>query len=64
VNPGRNDVRGVVRDLRSPRSVSGLELGPLDPVSDEGRGAQAAATLGCAVAFLAWGELARAGLGR
>jgi hypothetical protein len=57
-------VRGVVRDLRSPRSVSGLELGPLDPVSDEGRGAQAAATPGCAVAFLAWGELARAGLGR
>jgi hypothetical protein len=49
-------VRGVVRDLRSPRPVSDLELGPLDQVSDEGPGAQAAATPGCAVAFLAWGS--------
>jgi hypothetical protein len=54
---------GVVRDLWSPRPLRGLELGPLDPVNQEPV-AQAAAPAGCAVAFLAWGELARAGLGR
>ena len=54
---------GVVRDLWSPRPLSGLELGPLDPVNQEPV-AQAAAPPGCAVALLAWGELARGGLGR
>jgi hypothetical protein len=39
---GRADVGGVVRDLRSPRPFSGLELGPLEQVSDEGPVAQAA----------------------
>jgi hypothetical protein len=57
-------VLGIVRDLWSPRPVRGLELGPRDQISDEGPVAQAAAPPGCAVAFLAWGELARAGLGR
>jgi hypothetical protein len=57
-------VRGVVRDLRSPRPLSGLELGPLDQGSFEGPVAQAAAPPGCEVALVAWGELARAGLGR
>jgi hypothetical protein len=56
-------VLGIVRDLRSPRPVRGLELGPLVQISFEGPVAQAAAPPGCAVAFLAWGELARAGLG-
>jgi hypothetical protein len=57
-------VLGIVGDLRSPRPVRGLELGPQDQVSEEGPVAQAAAPPGCAVAFVAWGELARAGLGR
>jgi hypothetical protein len=57
-------VRRVVRDLRSPRPLSGLELGPPDQGSFEGPVAQAAAAPGCAVAFLARGYLARAGLGR
>jgi hypothetical protein len=57
-------VLGIVRDLWSPRPVRGLELGPRDQISDEGPVAQAAAPPGCAVASLAWGELARAGLGR
>ena len=64
VNSGTADVLGIVGDLRSPRPLSGLELGPLDQGSEEGPVVQAAATPGCAVAFLAWGELARAGLGR
>jgi hypothetical protein len=57
-------VLGIVGDLRSPRPLSGLELGPLDQGSEEGPVAQAAAPPGCAVAFLAWEELARAGRGR
>jgi hypothetical protein len=56
-------VLGVVRDLWSPRPVSGLELGPLDQGSQEPV-AQATAPPGWAAAFLAWGELARGGLGR
>jgi hypothetical protein len=56
-------VLGVVRDLWSPRPLSGLELGPLDPGSQEPV-AQAAAPPGCAVALVAWGWLARGGLGR
>jgi hypothetical protein len=63
VNSGRGDVLGVVRDLWSPRPLSGLELGPLDPVNQEPV-TQAAAPQGCAIALLAWGELARGGLGR
>lgn len=55
---------GIVGALQSPRRMSGLELGPLDQTSFEGPVAQVAAPPGCAVAFLAWGELARAGLGR
>jgi hypothetical protein len=55
-------VLGVVRDLWSPRPVSGLELGPLDPVNQEPV-AQAAAAPGYAAALLAWGQLARGGLG-
>ena len=39
-------------------------VGDQADVSEEGPVVQAAATPGCAVAFLAWGELARAGLGR
>jgi hypothetical protein len=57
-------VLGIVRDLRSPRPLSGLEFGPPDQGSFEGPVAQAVAPPGCAVALLAWGELARAGLGR
>jgi hypothetical protein len=58
-------VRRVARDLRSPRPLSGLELGPPDQGSFEGPVARAAASPGCAaVAFLARGYLARAGLGR
>src|SRR5215218_3918471 len=63
VNSGRGDMLGVVRDLWSPRPLRGLELGPLDPGSQEPV-TQAAAPAGCAVAFLAWGWLARGGLGR
>jgi hypothetical protein len=55
---------GIVGALQSPRHMSGLELGPLDQTSFKGPVAQVAAPPGCAVAFLAWGELARAGLGR
>jgi hypothetical protein len=57
-------VLGIVRDLRSPRPVRGLELDPPDQSSEEGPVAQAAAPPDCAVALSAWGELARAGLGR
>jgi hypothetical protein len=57
-------VHGIVRDLRSPGPVSDLEVGPLDQISWEGPVAPAAAPPGCAVALLAWGQLARAGLGR
>jgi hypothetical protein len=54
--------RGRARP-RFPRTLSRLELGPLDQSSSEPL-ARAAATPGCAVALLAWGCLARAGLGR
>jgi hypothetical protein len=63
VNSETGDVRGVVGALQSLRPVSSLQLGLLDQISEQPV-AQAAAAPGCAVAFLAWGELARAGLGR
>jgi hypothetical protein len=56
-------VLGVVRAPRAPRPLSGLELGLLDQGSQE-PAAQAAAPPGCAVALVAWGDLARADLGR
>jgi hypothetical protein len=54
----------VVGDLRSLRPLSGLELGPLEHRSDEDLVARTAGIPGCAVARLAWGHLARDGLGR
>jgi hypothetical protein len=63
VNSRRDDVRGVVRDPRFPRTLSSLELGPLDQSSEQPV-AQAAAAPACAVALVAGGYLARAGRGR
>ncbi len=62
VNSRRDACSGRARP-RFPRTLSGLELGPLDQSSEEPV-AQAAATPGCAVALLAWGYLARDGAGR